>query len=210
MEEHDRIARPRIDPATTPFTETQAFHRYGVSHDPDPDSPEALYTKAIIEEQGFDGLPQVVPRQELDHYVAAGEIELFRGVTDAPFADALRYGEFFVGRGGEVAGMYTAAGPHGLVIARQYAAIGDGTVIRMTLKRAARIVQWPELEKREAVELDRADSMPADIARTVYNDLARLATYLGYDAIHIVDFPEVDYYVVLNRTALRVQRENVR
>jgi hypothetical protein len=210
MNEQDRIARPSIDPITTPFTATEAFRRYRLITDPDPHADEELYTKAIIREQGFDGLPHVVTRRELDRYVAAGEVELFRGVTEARFADQLRSGDFFVGRGGEVAGMYTAAGPHALVIARQYAAFGDGTVIRMSLKRAARVVQWRELEMQEAVALEGTVAMSADIARAVYNELARLAAFLGYDAIHIVEFPEVDYYVVLNRTALRVQRENVR
>jgi hypothetical protein len=37
-----------------------------------------------------------------------------------------------------------------------------------------------------------------------------MAAYLGYDAVHIVDFPDVDDYAVLNRTALRVQREILR
>ena len=210
MDEHDRIARPRIDPATTPFTETDAFRRYGVSDDPDPDSREALYTKAVIQEQGFDGLPQIVTRRELDRYVAAGEVELFRGVSDARFADELRSGPFFVGRGGEIDGMYAAAGPHALTVARQYSAVGDGTVIRMALKRGARIIAWRDLERQAATELRRAAAVPPEVAHSLYNDAGRLAAYLGYDAVHVVEFPDIDDYVVFNRTALRVQKENIR
>jgi hypothetical protein len=206
MDEHDRIAQPRIDPSITPFAETEAFRRYGLRDDPDPASPEPLYLKAIIQEQGFDGPPHVVTRRKLDRYVAAGEVELFRGVADARFTDQMRAGDFFVGRGGEIDGAYAAAGPHALEVARGYAR--GGVVIRMTLKQGARVRSWRELEALEAAEL-REHSMPSDLIRVLYNDFGRLAAYLGYDAVHIVDFPEVDNYVVLNRTALRVQQENM-
>ncbi|MGE3600001.1 MAG: hypothetical protein AB7N70_31115 [Dehalococcoidia bacterium] len=210
MDEHDRIVPPRIDPNRTPFTETAAFGRYGPILDPNPDSPEALYTKAVIHEQGFDALPHVVTRRELDRHIAAGEIELYRGVTERRFADQLRYGDFFIGRGGELDGMYAAAGPHALAVARHYAALGDGTVIRMTLKRGTRVVRWHDLEMRAAAELSMMTSMPLDVARSLYNDHSRLAVYLGYDAVHIVDFPDIDHYVLLNRTALRVQEGDMR
>jgi hypothetical protein len=90
MDGHDRIAQPRIDSSRTPFTETRAFRRYGVTTDPDVNSREALYTKAVIQEQGFDGLPHIVTRRELDRFIAAGEVELYRGVTERRFADQLR------------------------------------------------------------------------------------------------------------------------
>jgi hypothetical protein len=209
MDAHDRIAPPRIDPTRTPFTATAAFRRYGVTDDPDPGSPEALYTKALIREQGFDGPPHLVSGRTLDRYVAAGEAELFRGLPDARFAEQLRIGDFFVGRGGELAGIYTAAGPHALAVARQYAAVGDGTVVRMTLKGGARILPWHDLEAW-VTNFQRSPAVPPDLARSWYNDPSRLAVYLGYDAVHVVEFPDVDTYVVLNRTALRIQKENMR
>ena len=210
MDAHDRIAPPRIDPATTPIWEIGADRRLATVGGPNSESPEADLTKAVIREQGFDGPPHVVSWREMDAYVAAGDVELFRGLADARFAEQLRVGDFFVGRGGEVGGMYTAAGPHALVIARQYAAGGDGTVVRLALKRGARVIAWDDLEQREAVDLSRLGNVPPAVARVLYNDLGGLAAYLGYDAVHIVDFPDIDYYVVLNRTALRVQKENLR
>jgi hypothetical protein len=240
MDEHDRIAQPRIDPTTTPFTETAAFRRYGITDDPDPDSPEALYTKAVIQEQGFDGPPHLLSRRELDRHVAAGEVELFRGVTEARFADQLRSGEFFVGRGWFADGMYAAPAPHGLGIARQYARAVDGTAIRMSLKGGTRVLSNEKIEERAASELEHAirrlryernRAMQAarqqpeesavrsverdyerriDAARSLYDDYSRCAAYLGFDAIHVVSSPDVDYYVILNRTAIRVQQENLR
>jgi len=141
--------------------------------------------------------------------VTAGEVELFRGVTDARFAEQLRTGDFFVGRGGLLDGLYTAAGPSGLAVARYYAGIGDGTVIRLTLKRDARVIDADELEAKA-----RSDYQPGAELRErrfpLYTELGPYAAYLGYDAVHVVEFPDVDQYVVLNRTALRVQRENTR
>jgi hypothetical protein len=209
MNAHDRIAPPRIDPARTPFTATAAFRRYGVTDDPDQSSPEALYTKAAIQEQGFDGPPHVVSQRELNTYAAAGEVELYRGVTDRRFAEQLRIGDFFVGRGGILDRLFAAAGRDALPVAREYAARGDGTIIRMTLKREARIIDAPELEATARSDYQSVDRR-AELVWLLYTQLGAYAAYLGYDAVHIVDFPDTDYYVVLNRTALRVQRENRR
>jgi len=212
MDEHDWIAPPRIDPRTTPFTETAAFRRFGAATHPNPDSLEAHYTKAVIQEQGFDGLPHVVARRELDRFVAAGEVELYRGVTATPYAEELRTGDFFVGQGGFADGMSTVAGPHALVIARQYAASVDGAVIRMSLKRGARVIDSLDLERQSTVALAavRATDDHYETMRALYNDYGRYATYLGFDAIRIVEASDIDYYVILNRTAGRMQRENIR
>jgi hypothetical protein len=239
MDEHDHIARPRIDPTTTPFLETQAFRRYGLTDDPDPFSPESLYVKAVIQEQGFDGLPHLVSRRELDRYVAGGEVELFRGVSEARFAEQLRTGDFFVGRGWFADGMYTAPGPGGIAIARRYAPPGVGAIVRMSLRRGALVVRGDELERRAASARDRVTErlqaerrrLPSathgreddtavlrraeeydrriEVTRALYNDLARWAAYVGYDAIQVV-VPDFDYIVVLNRTALRIQLEDIR
>lgn len=236
----DEIARPRIDPAVTPFERTAAFRRYGLAPDPDPAAPESLYLKAMLREQGFDGLPHVVARQQLDRYAASGEAEMFRGVTDARFAEQVRSGDFFVGRGGLADGMYAAARPHGLAVAREFAGGAGGVVLRMTLRSGARIIESRDLEARAGEELERhvwalraeqaaairAAARGGDqaaleriasgydhrlaSARLLYNHLGLYAAYLGYDAIHIAELPAPESYVILNRTAVRVQRENIR
>ncbi|MGH2586408.1 MAG: hypothetical protein ACRDJE_15955 [Dehalococcoidia bacterium] len=209
MDEHDRIAPPRIDPTKTPFTETEAFRRYGFRTDPDQNSAEAFYTKALIQQQGFSGPPHIVSRRELDAYVAAGEIELFRGVTDARFAEQLRVGDFFVGRGGLLDGLYTAAGPNALAVARYYAGRGDGTVVRLSLKQGARVIDADELEAK--ARSDHGHGAERSEHRSLlYTELGLYAAYLGYDTVHIVEYPDIDQYVILNRTALRIQRENTR
>jgi hypothetical protein len=217
MDEHDRIARPRIDPTTTPFWETEAFRRYGLTDDPDGDSPEALYTKAVIEEQGFDGPPHIVPRRVLDRYIVAGEVELLRGVSDVRHVEQLRHGAFFVGRGGFADGMYAVAGRSALVIARQYTGAGAGALARMSLKQGARVIDSMVLEERALAALTSI-RLRATVERDIrneallslYNDYGRYAAYLGYDAIRVEGFDDEVLYVVLNRTALRIQREDMR
>ncbi|MGH2599726.1 MAG: hypothetical protein ACRDJ9_10090, partial [Dehalococcoidia bacterium] len=40
-----------------------------------------------------------------------------------------------------------------------------------------------------------------------YDDIGRYAAYHGFDLVHVT---EQEYYVILNRTAVRVQREDLR
>ncbi len=215
-------ARPRIDPRATPFEQTVAFRRFGGAVDPEPDSPEEVYTKALIEEQGFDGLPHVISREELNRYIAAGEVEVFRGLADARYADAFREGSFFVGRGPSGSGAYTASGRDGLAVARQFASVGDGTILRMVIKSDARIVLLEELEsctfrerERRLIDLrewfahggrTRYEAL-VNAAHAEYDDLGRYAAFAGYD---VVSIPDEEWHLIVNRTAVRVQKDNVR
>lgn len=235
MQRDHPIAKPRIDPAAQPFSETEAFRRYGSVADPDLDVPEGLYLKALIIEQGFDGLPHVVSRRELNAYVAAGERELFRGVSNEAHAEAFRTGTFFIGRGIYGGGANASAGPAALAVAREYAA--GGVILRLTLKREARVADFDPLgvltqsergdvlgrlaseEERalaDARTLGRDDEIARVRARYAsaraavsarYDDIGRLGAYLGYDAIHAA---VPDFYAILNRSAVRVQRESLR
>jgi hypothetical protein len=239
MDSNERITQPSIDVASTPFDQTAAFRRYGSHFDPDPSGPEDQYTSAIIREQGFDGRPQVVSGMELDEYVASGEVEFFRGLagdeqrTAAQYARQFRYGVFFVGRGAYGSGTYAS---ETLDDARAFADGPDGVVVRMTLKRAARIGAGEPLELASRAELrseleqlrsellvarDEAirqgNTEAARLAQVRYDrgvaiaagrlsNLGRYAAYLGYDALY---FERDRYYLILNRTAVRVQREDL-
>lgn len=225
------IAQPHINAAVTPFEETAAYRRYGAEVMPEPDAPEEPYTRALVEEQGFDGLPQVVSSRQLDAYVRAGEIEVFRGVSDPLYATALRYGRFFVGRGSYGSGMYAVGGIEGLGRARHYS--GHGVVLRMTLKPGVRLAVHDDLleaayharenairriraeeeaTRRLTTEVERRHSKShydrlVETEHAKYDDLGRYGAYLGFDGLHI---GEREYYVLLNRSAVRVQREDLR
>jgi hypothetical protein len=229
------INQPRIDSSITAFEQTAAFRRYGAEVMPDPEAAEEPYTKALIQEQGFDELPHVVSSLELDRYIQAGEPEIFRGVSDAVYADAFRSGDFFIGRGSYGSGMYAVGGGQALAIARGHA--GHGVILRMAVKRDARIVDYDVLQEaayraredaiariraagRAAVRaaLERGDEVEVQRLTAIhdrlveaehakYDDVGRYAAYYGFDAVHVANR---DYYVILNRTAVRVQRENLR
>jgi hypothetical protein len=236
---NERIAQPSIDPARIPFDQTAAFRRYGSQFDPDPSDPEDQYTSAIVREQGFDGQPHVVSRAELDQYVLGGEVEIFRGLvgdeqrTAAQYARQFRYGVFFVGRGAYGSGTYTS---ETLDDARAFADGPDDVVVRKTLKRAARVgagealalasraeLRWEIEQLRSGLLVARDEAIrqgntqAARLAQARYDqgvaiaagrlsNLGRYAAYLGYDALY---FERHGYYLILNRTAVRVQREDL-
>jgi hypothetical protein len=234
MNPDDRIALPRIDPSLMPFTGTAAYRRYGSTPDPDVDAAEDLYLRAIIEEQGFDGLPHVVPRRMLDAYVAAGEIELLHGVARPEHADQFRGGRFFVGRGVYRGGANAVASPDALAVARTYA--DGGVILRISLKAGVRIADYDEMTERAFAgreqqmrrsQMDEQQAITAiedgdgtatasvqaryraarEALHAQYDDIGRLAAYLGYDVVYVADR---DYYCILNRTAVRVQMEDIR
>ncbi|MGH2353395.1 MAG: hypothetical protein ACRDI2_20065 [Chloroflexota bacterium] len=179
------IARPRIDPARTPFERTQAFRRFGMRIVPAA-GEEHHYAGALIVEQGFDGLPHIVSAQELDAYVRTGEIELFRGISAARYAEQLRSGELYGGQGAYGGGIYAAGGPDGRDHAAEYAQDSGGVLVRMTIKVGARIGDTSELRRQmlrkrrtaEARGLRGRSAWPSIWAMT--EDLSVYATYLGY------------------------------
>jgi hypothetical protein len=229
------IAPPRIDPARTPFERTGAFRMFGAEVMPDPEAAEEPYTKAIIHEQGFDGPPNVISSRALDRYVAIGEREFFRWLSAPGYGEDFRGGDLFVGRGSYGSGAYLVGGPHGLTRARSFGP--GGTILRLSLKNGARVADYDELQEdayrgrehaiqrlrtaqaaaeAEAVrqgdaaamrQLDQRYHRLVEIEHAKYDDIGRYAAYLGFDAIVVAG---QDYCVLLNRTAVRVQRENLR
>jgi hypothetical protein len=154
LNEHP-IAKPRIDPNKLTFWRTAAFRKFGSTVEPAPDSPEDLYTKEVIREQGFDGPPHLVSRTELDLWVAAGEIELYRGVSRRFYAEQFRFGEMFVGRGIFGGGIYAASGADAYAVAQTFAG-PEGAVMRMTLKAGARLSDLMLLDRDRESRMTRA------------------------------------------------------
>jgi hypothetical protein len=104
---------------------------------------------------------------------------------------------------------------------RREARIGDfETLLREATRERDEAIRRADAERArafgEAAEQARSGVAMAaqrrydaivDIAHIQYDDVGRYAAYLGYDAVRI---PEFDYFLVLNRTAVRVQREDLR
>jgi HK97 family phage portal protein len=186
--------------------------------------------KEISKAQGFDGKPRVVSKEQMDALVKEkGVVEMYRGLSgeraDA-YAKQFIYGDFFCGRGAHGSGTYAAGvgvaakgdPKSAWTLASTYAE-RDGTVLRMALRPGARVIDERSLAAKMHAALDelgeRAASMPRDEylrARSLIEDPGRFAAASGYDAIVVGSMgPEsmdtVTTWVVLNRTALTVQKE---
>lgn len=187
----------------------------------------------IWRRQGFDAPPVVVPPEQLDEVVAQGGVEVWRGISGtqaAMYAETFRTGDPFPGLGVFGSGTYTAANPS---TARGFAAppgSTPGVLMRMALLPGARTITTAELAKLQGEQM-RALSAEEGIPfgypmrggrRALFNDPGRFAAALGYDAI-VVDRSGVaggaaaamsdggddTYYVVLNRSALAVQNDDL-
>lgn len=184
---------------------------------------------ALYNHHGFDDLPDVVSKEELDALIAEGHTEVYRGVqkfTSRSFADEFRTGQYFPGYGIYGNGTYTAAGRGSLATARDYAG-SQGEVMRMAFKKNARVISYEDAVDQAYKASTAAEQAAYDAGRDwqraaeadalrakseVLRDPGRWAAAEGYDAI-IVDKPAGStagkYIVVLNRTAVTVQRTNV-
>jgi len=184
-------------------------------------APEGdLFMHDLAHEMGYDAKPQVVSKAALDAHIAAGELELVRGVSEPRFAQQFQTGDLFAGRGAYGNGTYTAHGDGALHTAIGYAQGSRGAVLRMSLKKGAKVADYDTLraemtktqidtagkiwEARDAGNKGLAEQLMAKI--TVLDDMGRYAMSLGYDAINEASSK---YLVLLNRSAVRVQKEFV-
>lgn len=158
--------------------------------------------------QGFDGPPQVVSPEEFE---ALGDdhVRVYRGLSGdgaEDYAEDFRSGDVYAGVGVHGNGTYTSTSE---ATAEDYAGVdpAGGATLRMALPPGARI-GTPEDVWDAWDEAIKADPSLKPVFRAMEGDTGKLATALGFDAVHIAgDYMEKDesYYVVLNRTALLVE-----
>lgn len=193
----------------------------------------------IARAQKFDALPDLVDSATLDGHVAAGEQELFRGVSRVEFADAYRTGDFYQGRGMYANGTYMSRSmKEALDYAGSVEDARNGSLMRMTLKADAKVVKLADIDaqmleaqranykatqalaKEHKDKLAAGDTEAANAAAAKHDDMVwhadtfekdagRFAASRGYDVIDATD-QGGDVFIVLNRGATRVQREPVR
>jgi len=175
------------------------------------------YLKSIQHQQGFDGLPTVASKEEVDAEVAAGTLDIYRGCGGtssevAAHIDALMNDPEFPhpGKGSFGNGMYFAYqsddGSNGYALAAEYGADGKG-VIRAVLRPGSKVISYNDAIRGSKEATKRIFAMSDEEYQrglTVTNDVGRWAASQGYDAVNI-DNPFS--MIVLNRTALIIQRE---
>jgi hypothetical protein len=221
---HRGVSAPGGEAASSKVTGGDPVSETGIVRKPygldearnDPKLLEALRTSSTTQsdaataylqaKRGYNGKPDVVSRDALDKHIADGEVELYRGVATKSYANDIRDGQFYVGAGVYGHGMYTASGKEGRTIAEIY---GDtGAVVRMSLKKDAKVID--EVSLRVAGNAIQGKT-PQEILSV--SERGRLAVLLGYDAISVrnslLSINENTFYIVVNRTAVRVQATNV-
>ncbi|WP_157187044.1 hypothetical protein [Nocardia vinacea] len=188
---------------------------------------------AICHSQGFDGLPSVVEREGVDAVVDAGGRELFRGLSDSSHVEQFKSGDYFPGSASHV--LETGNGTYVSTVrsdALDYAGNNGDRVIRMALRPDSRTIEFGELREEHQATLrqlsDEAGRLRGIIRITenpsqemigrseelqgkleVLSDPGRYAAARGYQAYDTgrSGFDHVgNYWVVLDRTALVVQR----
>jgi hypothetical protein len=156
--------------------------------------------RAIMDRQGFDGLPRAVSETEMFDLINSGTYkELFRGALATEYHDAawvhdqFRNGNAYGGFGVYGNGYYFAVSNE---VATAYSNETPGSVLHIGLHRDAKVIDY-----------DRIPSIQTD-DRKIFGDPGRVAAALGYDAIRVPRESRHggDYYVVLNRTATVVQK----
>jgi hypothetical protein len=184
--------------------------------------------------QGFDRKPDVVDHAALDEAVRSGWIEVWRGVDPGmsvastaksarEINDEFKSGDFFPGLGLYGNGTYTSVSKDvALVYAGHVPEFGEsmepGGLVRLAIDPDSRIVNYDQVlrEQKQFLGTVPADSPLAVLA----GDAGRFAAMRGYDIVKVVgqtDGSDIlnpatgrddhDQYVILNRTAVKVQRE---
>lgn len=134
------------------------------------------YFRELTTGMGVDNGPRVYSSATIDEYVAAGEIELFRGVSDQQFARDFVEGASNPGRGVYGSGYYaTDFKP----AAMSYAGISDesSTVVRMTIASDARVVDWDEM----VASLSKSNAESETVAALAENRRAADIASLPFD-----------------------------
>lgn len=171
----------------------------------------------LLKEQGYDGKPRVVSTDEMDALIKNGWSESFRGLTDKKYTEQFREGNLYAGFGVYGNGTYTAYGGEKAVnIARKYAG-AEGSVMRMALSPDAKVIDFRDLysmydddwydkvsEQIDKATGDAKKQLQAELL--IKSSMDKSAILMGYDAIRV---PHEQYYVILNRTALAVQKVDV-
>jgi len=167
----------------------------------------------IARAQGWDALPEIGNKQDLDQAAEAGGVRLWRGAGGSRFAEhlrGLRHGEVGYGGGLYGNGIYATASQDD---AEYYATEGwvkdeppEGSVQAMVVRPDARILKWRVYRESGKVKALRAHADKTGV------DMGAAAAAAGYDAIRVIgghtgavdDFGEdssADQWVILNRTA---------
>lgn len=177
----------------------------------------------VYHAQGYHGLPEMVSQDEMSRRLAAGWIETYRGFGTEDYAQMFDEGDHHYGGLG-IYGNGTYTGAFGE--ARHYAmdwrptrrdmTMGEEEaefddyrtwegLRRMAIHPDARIITADELRRIFLDTYGYPDENPGPEGLAM-RDPGRLAAALGYDAIYRENSGIDDFWIILNRTAVAVEK----
>lgn len=207
MAQPKKVDRPKVDPAELTDAQRAAYQKAKHSDDktiPSLTGADVYKTsrqnypldadhvlKAISVDQGFAGKPAVVSKTQMDKLVADGDvIEIHRGMNsygnpggEKVFVEQYRSGDLFAGTGIYGNGTYTS--PHRSV-AMQYANNSESGMIRLGLRKDAKIGSYSTLKAEMAKDVTRRrNQINAQIRKlnTQFNTLTASRSYTAQAAI---------------------------
>lgn len=172
------------------------------------ETKEDYILKEIVKENGFDGLPTIVNKKEMDKLIAKGNIQIFRGIHDKSghgvnnaksYAENLKYGEYFAGTGMYGNGIYSSVN---IKEAKLYS--NNGVLLRMALNKKAKIFKTKNqvTALMSVLKVIKDMKVKDNVEQAVLENLGRAKAIQGYDAIYIED---KENYIILNRNMLFIE-----
>ena len=179
-----------------------------------------LIGKKLSNIKKYDAKPTVVSKKVFESELKNSKEEfpeLWRGLGDPKFAEQFKTGDFYCGTGiyGD-GGAYVGYGAGAKGMGELYCTGGKDALLRMQLKKGARVVDYDDLQKLMVEDTgskqflenlwERVDSNESlaylDLLRNMTKDPGHYAMLRGYDAIRVASDKQM---VILNRGAVLVQ-----
>ena len=160
-------------------------------HDPDYLSQSMsvhgdIVLRDMAKEVGFDKKPTLLSKEEMDAYIQQGNRELLRGIAGRegkaePYVEQFKTGEYFAGKGVYGNGIYTAYGEDGFEVAKQFAGGVEKNVLRMALKKDAKIISYDALIEMQKLEFTALQEEERALRRKARREADRIYDETGDD-----------------------------
>ncbi len=161
-------------------------------HDPDYLSQQlnALHEDIVLQdmakEVGFHKKPTLLSKEEMDAYIQQGNRELFRGIGGRQgeaekYVEQFKTGEYFAGKGVYGNGIYTAYGEDGMEVAKQFAGGVEKNVLRISLKKDAKIISHDALIETQKLEFTALQDEERALRRKARKEADRIYDETGDD-----------------------------
>jgi len=159
-------------------------------HDPDYISQQlnALHGDIVLQdmakEVGFHKKPTLLSKEEMDAYIQQGNRELFRGIAGREaetYVEQFKTGEYFAGKGVYGNGIYTAYGEDGIEVAKQFAGGVEKNVLRISLKKDAKIISYDALIEMQKLEFTALQEEERALRRKARKEADRIYDETGDD-----------------------------